>query len=310
MAAVVRQGAQWQPLRLGMAAALACLALGLVPSSAGAAPLADAGCPLTTDGAFLANGDRREAQTFTAIHTGGLTRATFEIDNPPLSEPNDFVLQVLGTDGNGFPVDPPLASATIPQASVPVGTATLDATFSNPPAVFAGQRYALALGRPGTATLFTGRTVTGNRCGGSPFFNTGPGWSPESDPSVDFIFQTYVDPAAISFALKRGNGFSLISKRGRLYAKVPGPGKLIVDDARPARRAAEASRKRKRVRNFIRRTKAKAKKAGLVPLRVELSKKGIRKVLATRKLNTPARVTYKPRGGEPSTIVFRIRIKL
>lgn len=300
----VRKGSGWgRWTLLALAAGVAWLALALLPSGARAANLTDAGCVQTTDSAFVVNGDRREAQTFTAIHTGGLTRALFQIDNPGVGDQNDFVLQILPTDANGAPVDPPLASATIPSASVPGGTTTLDATFSPPPPVLAGQRYALAVGRPGNFTFFNARAVSGDRCVGGPFFNTGPGWAPENPSNVDFIFQTYVDPAAISF--KPGADFTLVIKRSRLFAKVPGPGKLIVDDAKKPKRRSIA-----RQGGFIKHTKAKAKKAGLVKLDVLLTDFAIRRALARRKLNVLGRVTYTPTRGDPSSIVFRIKFHL
>jgi hypothetical protein len=300
----------------GIAALIGC-ALLLAPSAAEAAPMLDAQCPGPGDGGtFLALGDRREAQTFTAIHSGALTRATIEIDKPLLSEDNDFVLSILPTS-NGVPLDPPLASVTIPTASVPLGPTTLDATFPAPATAVAGQTYALAIGRPGNLTNFTVHTRSGDPCGGGPFFNTGPGWSPENPANVDIVFQTFVDPQVIGaqgpapgqLVFGPGSGgsasFTLVEKKGRLFAKVSGPGKLVVDDAKKPKRRSIA-----RQGGFLKRTKAKAKKAGLVRLRVELTDFAIRRTLARQKLNTVGGVTYTPRGGVPSTITFRIRLKL
>jgi hypothetical protein len=110
------------------------------------------------------------------------------------------------------------------------------------------------------------------------------------------------------------NKFELVTKKGRLFARVPGPGKLVVDDAPWAAKKSEATaskkRKKKRGPNFVQRTKAKAKGAGDVRLRIALTKRAIRKALSTGKLNALAGVTYTPTGGDPNTLTFKIRIRL
>jgi hypothetical protein len=299
-----------------IASALVGCALLLAPTGARATPMLDAHCDGPSDGSSLfANGDEREAQTFTAIHSGGLTRATIEINNALNLESSDFVLSILPTS-NGVPLDPPLASAAIPTASVPSGAATLDATFPTPATAVAGQTYALAIGRAGSLPLnFAVLTRSGNPCGGAPYFNTGPGWSPEAPADFDAVFQTFVDPEVIGAqgpapgqvaGINKGNRvFRLFSKKGRLFARVPGPGKLVVDDAKKPKRRSIARRG-----GFLKRTKAKAKKAGVVPLRVELTQLAIKRALATRRVNLLGGVTYTPRGGSPSKITFRIRFKL
>jgi hypothetical protein len=227
-----------------------------------------------------------------------LTRATLEIDNNNQSA--DFVLQILPTDGNGVPVDSPLASATVPNASVPVGGVTLDVTFSPAAPVVAGHLYALAIARTGGLLFsYSPHFRNNNPCGGgSAFFSSGPGaaWAPETTPNIDFIFQTFVDPSLFKFG--QGSVFSLVSKKGRLFAKVPGPGKLVVDDAKKPRRG------------ILKHTKTRARKKGLVLLHIELTKRAIRRALRTRKLDGVGAVTYTPRGGAPSTLTFRIRLRL
>jgi hypothetical protein len=127
-------------IRAVTAAALAGLVLAVVPSGATAAPVLDANCP------GPASGDlpptligQRQAQTFTAGHTGGLTSASLAINK---QTPGAFQLQVLATDSNGVPTNTVLGSAAFPNNAVPFGQATLAASFS--PAIFvtAGQRYA------------------------------------------------------------------------------------------------------------------------------------------------------------------------
>jgi len=69
------------------------LVFAVAPSGTGAV-LPDASCAGPADGAVLANGDRHEAQTFAAAHTGTLTRATVEVENPLLGQPGDFLVQI------------------------------------------------------------------------------------------------------------------------------------------------------------------------------------------------------------------------
>jgi hypothetical protein len=316
----VRQGVERRGgVRAALIAAIGCALLS-APAGAGAEPVLDAHCDGPSDGSSLfANGDEREAQTFTALHSGGLTRATIEINNALNLEGSDIVLSILPT-GNGVPLDPPLASVAIPTTSVPSGVSTLDAAFPAPATAVAGQEYAVAIGRAGTLPLnFAVQTRAGNPCGGAPFFNTGPGWSPESPGDFDVVFQTFVDPQVIgaqgpapgqlAFGPGRGGSgsasFTLVEKKGLLFAKVSGPGKLVVDDAKKPKRRSIA-----RQGGFLKRTKAKAKKAGLVRLRVELTDCAIRRAFARQKLNTVGGVTYTPRGGTPSTITFPIRVRL
>ena len=308
--------------RAAVFAALIGCALLFAPARAGADPMLDANCPGPADGSFLSFGDRREAQTFTALQNGGLTSATIAIQKPALGAGRDFVVQILPT-ADGVPIDVPLASVTIPGESVPPGQTAIHAIFPSPSTAVAGQVYALAIGRPGNSTSFSVRTRSGDPCGGGPFFNTGPDqvWAPRPQP-VDFVFQTFVDPQVIGAqgpapgqlapgAGLPSNDFTLLNRRGQLFARVPGPGKLVLDDAKkPKPSGATAARKRKRDRGFVKRTKAKAKKAGLVKLRFELTKRAISRILATRKLNAFGGVTYTPTGGTPRTLVFKIRIRV
>jgi hypothetical protein len=212
--------------------------LPLFPRGAGAV-LSDAGCPGHADGTISALGDERQAQTFTALRTGALTRASIEINKGSLLQQGDFVLQILEVGGGGTPTDTALASATIPDESVPQGGAAVAVSFANPPTVVAGHGYAIAIGRPGNLTTFSVHTRSGNPCGGEIFHNTGDGWGLEAG-DADFVFQTYVQPT---------NRFAIVGKEGKLFARVPGPGTIVVDDVSTVRRAgALPARRRSRRR--------------------------------------------------------------
>jgi hypothetical protein len=284
------QGAQsgrW--IRAAAAALLAALMLALAPSGA-AAVVADAGCPGPADTPPPINrtGDQREAQVFTPSRTGTLTRATVEITNPGpslLDPSSDFAVQLLLTDNAGAPAADVLSSTTVPNASVPMGTATLNVAFSPAPEVVAGHPYALMIARPGTFTAFQPHTRGGDQCPGAAFWASGPnvGWAAEA-AGTDVVFQTYIKPA---------NKFGVVGKKGRLFARVPGPGTVIV--------------KRNRL---VRKFHTTARDAGDVQLKLKLTGRAIRRVLLTRKLDLPLRITYTPTGGDPNTERFKIKIRL
>jgi hypothetical protein len=303
-----RLGRRW-PMVVG----LLTLALLLPTSAASAAEVLDANCPgpATRSVFSTRGGGQYEAQTFRVLHTGQLTRATLQINND--SGSTDFAVAIADVDANGFPVGGAVRVATIPGGSVPQGPATLDASFSPALPVTAGRLYALVVTRgEGVLTSFSFPAVDGN-CSGNTFYNDGPGQPWNLDvPAVDLLYQIFVEPDPNS---TDGNGrqvgkgtadFDLVEKKGRLFARVPGPGKLIVDDGQPPSAAAAKHHRR----NFVQHSKAVAKKAGDVPLRVELTKSAVRRVLKTHKLNTWGAVTYRPRSGTPTTLVFRIRLKL
>jgi hypothetical protein len=311
-----RGAAEGRSLRSAVIGALVGLALLVAPSGASAAAEADAGCPGPMDGTPLTPiGNFREAQTFTAGRTGGLQRVTIAITN--LGGSANFLVQILPTDGNGVPTNLGLADTTIPATSVAQGPTTLDANFSVAAPVTAGQTYAVAVSRPGAnpvVPLWQIQTRTAGTCPGSGFVSSdaSAGWSPQP-ANADFIFQTYVDPALVTAGGKGGSGeltWTLLSKHGRLFAKVPAPGKLIVDDAKRQAQASRHHRRKKRGPNLVKRTTARAKKAGLVPLRIALTNKAVNLALKRRKLNITASVTYRPTGGQASTIDFRIRLRL
>jgi hypothetical protein len=279
-------GRRW--LRRGAIAAFGWLALALWPSGAHAA-VPDAGCPGPADPPTInRTGDQREAQVFTPTRSGVLTRVAVEITNPGpsvLDPSSDFLVQLLLTDSNGAPAIDVLAQASVPNASVPMGMATLDVSFSPAPDVVAGHPYAVLIGRPGTFTTFQPHTVSGDRCAGQAFWSSGPGHAYAAEAAgTDLVFQTYVKP---------GNKFALVSRKGRLFAQVPGPGTLGV--------------KRNR---FVRKLKTSARDPGDVQLKLKLTDRAIRRILATRRLNLPLTITYSPVGGDPNTEKFKLRIRV
>ena len=136
--------------RAGLVALIAATVLALGPAAAQAAIL-DANCPGPSGPSLMVNANERYAQPFTALHSGTVARAQIDVSNPGAG--NDFQLQILNTDAGGTPVNGILGSATIPDASVPVGTSALAAAFTTSPSVVAGTRYALVVTRPGGSTF-------------------------------------------------------------------------------------------------------------------------------------------------------------
>jgi hypothetical protein len=290
---------------------LIALVLMLAPAGASAqtavqsASTPDAGCQgAATEPPFTPIGDRREAQTFAAQRTGFLDRVTLIVNNFSVNDP-DFLVQILSVDQNFVPTNNVLAQTVVPHTSVAMGVTTFDISFNPPASVSAGGVYAVAISRPGAnfvVPTWQVSTTDPTLCQGQAYFSYGAGlqWQLEPSPG-DIIFQSFVQPAQIT--IPGGGsiaGFSLLSRKGRLFAKVPGPGRLVVDDAH----------KGKGSKGAVKRTKMRARRAGVVPLRIELTNKAIARALKRHKLNVLAAVTYTPRGGQPGTLTFRIRAKL
>jgi hypothetical protein len=124
--------------------------------------------------AFLGAGQpatTRFAQTFTAAQSGSLLQIQLQVVKNADST-GDYVVDLLAASGGG-PTNTVLATATISNASVPVGASTLTASFSGPPLV-AGTRYAAAISRPGGNQLGPGNRP-GSPCPGSAFSQTPTG---------------------------------------------------------------------------------------------------------------------------------------
>ena len=303
------RGDELRALRVGVLALLVGLLL-VAPGAASAqtavasASVADAGCPGPSDEPpFTPLGDRREAQTFASQRTGFLDRVTFFVNNFSVNDP-DFLVQIVSTDQNFMPTNNVLAQTVVPHTAVAMGVTQFDISFNPPAVVSTGGVYAVVISRPGANFLVpTWQLATRNpdACQGQSYFsyNAGDPWMPELSPG-DIIFQSYVQPGQITIPGGGAAGFTLVSKHGRLFANVPGPGRLVVDDAHKGRGA----------KGSLKRTKMRARRAGLVPLRIELTNKAISRAVRTHKLNLLGGVTYTPRGGHPGTLTFKIHAKL
>ncbi len=130
------------------------------------------------------------AQTFTAPESGWLVVAEVRGGNT-VGTTGDWELRLSPVELGGAPSQIVLATATIPDGSVPEGSiGAIRGTFSPPVPLAAGTDYALVLTRPGST--FVSWANSSNACAGSfwvsldqtgPYLPSGP---------VDYIFTTVV----------------------------------------------------------------------------------------------------------------------
>lgn len=146
---------------------------------AGIPPVVTASCPGPRSQQTGGGSTKRFAQTFTAQHSGIITRATMEISGNPAG--GDFLIAIRGTDGAGKPVGPVLASALVANVAPSnlVQDRTLDAIFPAPAAVTIGQKYAVSVEPTGGQVYYVnGRLLTGACSAGQRFSDpaSNEGW--------------------------------------------------------------------------------------------------------------------------------------
>ncbi len=173
---------------LAIGTAAAALA-GWAPA-AGAASIPDASCAANLGASIVQpDGDRKVAQTFTALHTGGLDTASTAVTTPVGATPGDWRLEIAATSG-GAPAGV-LASTTVPNTLAANTQGTITGTFANPPAVTAGGEFALLISRPGSNGYHVAEQG-GDPCPGQGYFQNSPGGPFLIDNFVDFRFATTV----------------------------------------------------------------------------------------------------------------------
>jgi hypothetical protein len=178
------------------AALSALVALGVMAAPAGAAEVQDAACLVSSGTYYQPGSTTRMAETFTALHTGSLTRAQFSIYKENGST-GDYALDVRTLDGSGVPTEYVLASTTFSNNAVPNGQYIISGTFSAPASVVAGQRYALAVSRPGGSQIAIEILMT-NPCSDGPLFGSpgsGSAWTLPSGGNNDARFAVFVTPS-------------------------------------------------------------------------------------------------------------------
>jgi hypothetical protein len=180
----------------GAALALGGLFTGLAPRAARTAkkkPKKAYTCapPADSEIAFGAGGEARLAQSFTATQTGTLKQISVSVTKQVPT--GDYVVQLVKMDGS-VPDESPLsvlASATIPDALVPVGTSTLNAKFAAT-RLTQGTQYAVVVSRPGSND-FVLPSRTGDPCEGGVF--SAAGGAPFGPLSDDLIVTVFVTPS-------------------------------------------------------------------------------------------------------------------
>ena len=186
------------------AAGFVVLAIGGSPSAAAQETLA-ASCQPTENIFNGATGDNLFAQPFTSQLSGDLTRAELRLRN--LSGTGDWIFQIrtaqpsISIPGDLEPTPTVLASATVPDASVPDSTdSTESVVFPTPAAVVAGGSYALSVTRP-TATdpnsLAVSSHTPGTECPQRTYSSNSGGlnWGSQN---LDTIFRVFVTPPTLT----------------------------------------------------------------------------------------------------------------
>ena len=156
-----------------------------------AEPVLDAQCP----GPASSNRPTvfRNAQTFTAQTTGSLVQGQFQIVK--FGGAGDWTMTLYTTDASGVPTNNGLASTAIADATVPIGVSNLAGVFSPPPAIVAGQTYALGIARSPDADWGMAERG-GNPCPGGEYGSlTAAGAWTNNGEAFDWVFATFVEPA-------------------------------------------------------------------------------------------------------------------
>jgi hypothetical protein len=137
------------------------------PSGPGLRPVAS--CLGTSTVSLGGPGNRRVAQTFTAVASGPLVRADIQIRKEAESI-GDYFLHLGAVNAFGVPTNEVLAFTSLANINVPDGASTISFSFANPAAVVAGVRYALVLTRAGSGALGWEGSL-GDTCAGQAFFS-------------------------------------------------------------------------------------------------------------------------------------------
>jgi List-Bact-rpt repeat protein len=202
-------------MTLGIAlAALGLLAFQATPR-ARASDVPDASCAGPPESFQTNTGTSRTAQTFTAQNTGTLTSAQLEVFKTGTA--GDWIVDILDTSA-GIPVDGVLATATVPDTTVPSGGSLITANFGTPASVIAGDVYALEFSRPASNTTGEGeRDGDGSDCPGQLFGAVAaPGtFSAAGHTGADLVFSITVN--AIEHLLtvnKAGTGTGTVTGTG------------------------------------------------------------------------------------------------
>jgi hypothetical protein len=137
--------------------------------AAAASAVEDAHCDGPVDTAIFTS--QRWAQTFTAEHTGELTRAQLDESGLPAIGGQDFVIDIRTVDAAGTPTNTVLASAAVNNVSVATFAAAtaVTADFNPGVPVVAGHKYAAVITRTGGSGLVGIAGKSPSSCPGEAF---------------------------------------------------------------------------------------------------------------------------------------------
>jgi hypothetical protein len=182
---------------LGVCIAVSATAAAAAASPAEAIGVRNSECVPGNNGFAIISYGNEWADTFPADHTGKLL--TVDLKNVARAAGGtapDIDVRVYGTE-SGVPVDPALASTTIPTESIAADNFFHDYTANFAPGtaayLSAGKTYALTLGTTDTVQNAWG-FHDGNPCAGSSLFYRA-GTFAASDPGYDAGLITYLGPA-------------------------------------------------------------------------------------------------------------------
>ncbi len=314
-------------LRSGVTVLLACGALIGTAAPAQAAQVPDAHCDEWIN---FTSGVSAWAQTFTAEHTGPLTKARFYIATNSVVS---LEVSIHAVDGSGLPTGPALATTTLnniparPSVSfTPLADNFVDASFAPGAQVTAGQFYALAVKRV-AGTGFSILQSTGDQCAGTAFKDEDVNgtWEVYGMNTIDLAMAVFVgDPETTTPPLSGGGGPPaappkppvppkpppIVSIRGTSLFFLNGQTCQVVTRVDAAGTVtvtvygnvpfAKASKKKKK-RYPIGKKTVRTTKAGKVELNVPVSKAARKAIAGKGKLKATLEVTFTPAGGGKAT---------
>jgi hypothetical protein len=263
------------------------------------AAVVEASCPGPENSLVELSGDAREAQVFRTTHTGTVVGASIVIDKE--SSGGDFQVQILSAGlTTQLPINTVLGSATISDATVPIGTSTQ--TVSLNARVLRNRNYALVVTRPGGGLANLGERDN-NPCPGREAFSPGQNapWS-AGDPDFDLVYQISLEPS---------NLFSVTSVlRRKITVRVPGPGTLVASEVRQRRRGGGKARPKLVKTSQLSTTGGPTGGSAVVILPMRLTRPGRLALKEKRRVKARVLVTYTPTDGQPNSIQVGVPLRV
>jgi hypothetical protein len=316
-------------LRSGVTALLTCGALIGTAAPAQAVQVPDAHCD---EWAQFTSGVSAWAQTFTAEHSGPLTKARFYIATDSVVS---LEVSIHAVDGSGLPTGPALATTTLsdiparPSMSfTPLADNFVDASFASAAQVTAGQFYALAVKIVAGTEFSILQSSTSDPCAGTAFKDEDVNgtWEVYESNDIDLTMAVFVgDPETTTPPPSGGGGPPaappkppvppkpppIVSIRGTSLFFLNGQTCQVVTQVDAAGTVtvrvlgnvpgAKASKKKKKKLYPIGTKTVRTTKAGKVKLNVPISKAARKAIADKGKLKATMEVTFTPAGGGKAT---------